>query len=376
MEQTLFPLLSVIIPVYNGADHLEETITHIEKSEYKNLEILVIDDGSTDDSSAIVVGLMQKDERIRYLHQENRGIPAARNMGIEKAAGKYICFCDQDDIVEPCMYSKLIEKMICEHADIGICGTGRECSGKKSVYETVNDGLYSEDEILTHVLYPVLFQGYQYPFVESNDYLYGTVWKCIFDAEFVRKNKLVFKSFVRYEDDWIFVTESLSCADNVVTVNMTGYYWRINVKSESHRTCGLVDMAERLNKLDEYVYGYLRKRIPADVLQCFKDIYTSQHYLEMCDNLICCEKQNKIQVRKQIIKYMRDTDYKSRISCRNYMKKGLIRKNVLYYLLDVGRPNMAIRANSVLKAIENFSNNSSILIKLERSIKLRKNKRK
>ena len=176
------PLLTVVVPVYNGERYLGETIEYILHSEYQNLELLLIDDGSTDKSSVICRQFQALDERVRVVQTENGGIVAARNKGLARAKGDYICFCDQDDIVEPFMYAYLLEKMVVCDAQIGMCSTGRMMDGKKSVYENLADGTYDREDIPEYLLYPLLFRGYEYPFVKQDNYLYGTIWKCIYNS--------------------------------------------------------------------------------------------------------------------------------------------------------------------------------------------------
>lgn len=370
MQDNKMPLLSVIIPVYNGEAYLTETISYIQKSKYYNLEILLIDDGSTDESYNIIQVLMQKDKRIRCFRQENQGIVAARNRGIEKASGKYICFCDQDDLTNVKMYSELLDKIMAAQADMGICSTGRLINGEISVYEVVEDGVYKQDSVLEYVLYPILFQGYQYSFIKGKNYIYGTVWKCIFAADFIRKNDLKFVSFVNFEDDWIFVTKALTCAGKVVSRSIEGYIWRINYSSESHGKVYIQDLLNRIKRLDSYVFEYLEKRISDKyILECFKDVFISQHYLEICDNIINSSKRLRDEDKKQFYRYLYDTDYKQRLICCKYIKSGIVRKKIFYFLLNRGQINIAQRVNLVLKYIEKVSYESVFLSKIERNLK-------
>ena len=98
--------VSVILPVYNGEKYIKETIKSILQSEYRNIEVLIIDDGSTDNSLIYCQQLQQQDDRICIYSKENGGTVSARNYGISKASGKYLCFCDQDDIVDSKCYLK------------------------------------------------------------------------------------------------------------------------------------------------------------------------------------------------------------------------------------------------------------------------------
>ena len=100
--------ISVIVPVYNCAPYVERCIRSILEQTYSNLEIICVDDGSSDDSGKILDVLACEDARIRVIHQKNTGASAARNAGIDVATGELITFVDSDDAIEPDMYETLI----------------------------------------------------------------------------------------------------------------------------------------------------------------------------------------------------------------------------------------------------------------------------
>ena len=108
-QETSKPLISVVVPVYNAAAFLERTVGTIRSQTLKNLEILLVDDGSGDDSAAVCRRLAQEDGRIRAFFKENGGASSARNVGIQNACGKYIGFVDADDLILPDMYERLYE---------------------------------------------------------------------------------------------------------------------------------------------------------------------------------------------------------------------------------------------------------------------------
>ena len=103
------PLISVIVPVYNIMDYLPRCVQSLREQTYRNLEILLVDDGSTDGTGQLCDQLAAQDGRIRVLHKENGGTSSARNLGIEKARGEYLGFVDSDDYVEPDMYMQLYQ---------------------------------------------------------------------------------------------------------------------------------------------------------------------------------------------------------------------------------------------------------------------------
>ena len=102
------PILSVIMPVFNSASFLEESVNSVLSSTFKDLELILIDDGSTDGSSAICDSLASGNERIRVYHQPNCGVSHARNKGLDVAQGSFVAFVDSDDLVDSRMYEKLL----------------------------------------------------------------------------------------------------------------------------------------------------------------------------------------------------------------------------------------------------------------------------
>ena len=117
-EGTHMPLISVIVPVYNIMDYLPRCVQSLGQQTYRNLEILLVDDGSTDGTGQLCDRLAAQDGRIRVLHKENGGTSSARNMGIEKALGEFLGFVDSDDYVEPDMYMQLYR------GERGLAGAG------------------------------------------------------------------------------------------------------------------------------------------------------------------------------------------------------------------------------------------------------------
>lgn len=116
------PLISIIVPVYNILDYLPRCVQSLQAQTYDKIEIILVDDGSTDGTDKLCDQLAEKDERIKVFHKENGGSSSARNLGIAKASGEYIGFVDSDDYVEPNMYEMLyngIEKYHVSVAQIG-----------------------------------------------------------------------------------------------------------------------------------------------------------------------------------------------------------------------------------------------------------------
>ena len=119
------PLVSVIVPVYNTSATLEQCVASILSQTYAHLEIILIDDGSTDGSSALVDKLSRSDRRFQVIHQANQGLSVARNIGLTHAAGDFVTFVDSDDTIEPGLIDALVHQAITDRTKIAIASFAR-----------------------------------------------------------------------------------------------------------------------------------------------------------------------------------------------------------------------------------------------------------
>ena len=115
-------LISVIVPVYNVAQYLEKSIASIQQQTYKNLEIILVDDGATDESGRLCEQIAEQDERVLVYHKENEGLSQARNDGLKQAHGDYVIFIDSDDYIHSEMIASLYQQLVKEDADVSSCG--------------------------------------------------------------------------------------------------------------------------------------------------------------------------------------------------------------------------------------------------------------
>ncbi len=366
-------LLTVVIPVFNGEAVIENTVSQIEKSVYANLEILLVDDGSTDASKEVCMSLQEKDSRVRCIHKENGGIASARNQGLAAARGEYICFCDQDDETEPSMYRTLLDRMKEGCAEIGMCSTGRVIKGRKSIYEQLQDGSYEGEEILQRLLYPLLFRGFSYPFVQDGNYLYGTLWKCIFKRELLERKEITFRSFVHFEDDWLFVTQALAAAKKVITVRKIGYYWVIRETSRSHARLFIEDMPKRLQALDDWEDSYLDKgRIPEDILEEYRRVRWCEHYIWLLENgLPPRNRGSRKTYRKTVRAFITESDYRRQLQAVTLLKGSAFKRKLVLKSLYYGGVRTAFCVNAIVQSCIHLAEKNAVLVKLERKGKLK-----
>lgn len=121
--------VSVIIPVYNVEKYLRECVDSVLAQTYENIEVILVDDGSPDSCPAICDEYAAHDARVRVIHQENRGLSAARNAGLSIAVGAYVAFVDSDDVISPIMYEQLVTAIESENADMAVCEYARDIAG-------------------------------------------------------------------------------------------------------------------------------------------------------------------------------------------------------------------------------------------------------
>lgn len=148
------PLISTIIPVYNVEKYLARCLDSVVSQTYSNLEIVIIDDGSTDCSGEICDRYKEQDQRIRVVHQPNQGQAAARNQGMNVASGEYISFIDSDDWVERGYIETLYKSMSKSNSDIAICGYKRGMAGKyQSKGRKEITKVFQNEEVMEKFLY-------------------------------------------------------------------------------------------------------------------------------------------------------------------------------------------------------------------------------
>lgn len=243
-------LISVIVPVYNAADSLERTVKSITEQTYRNLEILLIDDGSTDESGAILKELSAKDRRIVIVHQENQGVWAARNKGLDLARGESIAFVDADDTIEADYFEVLLDKLREARADIVCCnwaeeaeeGTPSDCLNRLKKIE--NDRRLAEKEV------------YFSEFLDRNEGYIYVVWGKLFRRYYVEQCRFDKLSFA---EDTSFMLHVFSKAPTAVLTTYEGYHYYRGSNSTTVKG-GALNTRSVLDGLSVFHYLYKESR--------------------------------------------------------------------------------------------------------------------
>lgn len=205
-------MISIIVPVYNGEKYIEKCILSIANQTYLNIQIIVVDDGSTDNTVKIVQKLMERDERIMYLYQTNKGVSAARNLALSKAEGEYIGFCDSDDWIESDMYEVLMNNILYHGADISIVQYFLESEEKGIIAPFGNDSvveIYTAEDALKEMCKGCL--------------LLGQLWNKLFKASAISETR--FDESISICEDILFITELMPNVKKVVFENTCKYHY-------------------------------------------------------------------------------------------------------------------------------------------------------
>ena len=141
--------ISIIVPVYRAEKYLNRCVDSILSQTYTALEVILVDDGSPDQSGAMCDGYAKKDSRVKVIHQKNRGVAAARNRGLDMAAGDYITFVDSDDYIDPDMYLSMIRIIREYDCDVVMCDCIKEKGNKSQPYiHDIRSGYYSREQLV------------------------------------------------------------------------------------------------------------------------------------------------------------------------------------------------------------------------------------
>lgn len=205
-------MISVIVPVYNIAEYLPRCLDSILAQTYKELEIILIDDGSTDVSGMICDQYAEKDCRIKVIHKENGGVSSARNVGLDAATGEYIGFVDGDDLLEDKLFEVLLKNAEENQCEISCCQLATiEVDGTvKATYDREAQFM-SRDYIIENYFFDSFIK----------DTMYSQCNK-IFKSSLLQN--LRYKSY-QYGEDILFVFEALECSKGVYYDNYIGYYY-------------------------------------------------------------------------------------------------------------------------------------------------------
>lgn len=296
-------LISIIIPMYNTEKYIGKLLECLEKQTHKNLQIIVINDGSTDNSLKVVQDFAKKDTRIEIICTPNGGVSKARNIGLEKARGKYITFLDSDDYISCDMYEKMIEKMKENNVDVVRCNFSKEdingnIIGCGNMLDISNKILNSE-EIKT-ILIPYIFENK----IETYTPL------LLIKAE-ILKNISRFNPDIRMMEDLLFCLELFLNISSIYLYDYKCYYYLYHLSSSSKARNNIIRNFYDTLKVVSLVEKMLKSsNVNEEVL---KEVYHVYSTMLVKYTLRTFQKEDEFKLSLEKLKELLDNDEVERI---------------------------------------------------------------
>lgn len=213
------PLISISVPVYNVDKYLHQCLDSLLNQTLTDIEIIIVDDGSTDGSSQICDEYANNDRRIKVIHKENGGLALARQAALEVATGKYFCACDADDWVELNMYEQLYNKAEETSADIVMCGYWAEYSNGKQITHHCHVDLENHTDLFGNAM---------------NGILPCQVWNKLFRRDLFTHHHINWEQGINLGEDFFIMLKILQYPIKMVNLNMPLYHYRRIINSTSY----------------------------------------------------------------------------------------------------------------------------------------------
>lgn len=318
-------LISIVIPMYNAQNYIVKLLECLRNQTYKNLEIVIINDGSTDNSLQLVNECIKKDNRIKVISIPNGGVSNARNLGIENTTGEYITFLDADDYIEYDMYEKIMQKINDENVDI---------IRSNFVKEDTNGNLMSTGEILdlsNKVLDNSLIKEKLLPYIFDN--LIPTYTPLIFAKSELIKNKLKFRTDIHMMEDLIFCLELFFSVSKIYFYDFKCYHYVYNMSSSSKTRKNLMRNFNDTIKVVSILEEFLNKQEIDNIL--FSKIYHIYSTMIVKYILRTFQKNDEYTISKgKMIELLEDPRVRSIISRAEFIEDNEYIKTAGNYIKE------------------------------------------
>jgi len=238
-----YELLSVIIPIYNAEKTLQWCLDSVLNQTYRNIEVICVNDGSTDATSNICEKYAIMDSRVKVIHKKNGGVATARNEGMKYISGNYVTFIDQDDWLEKNAYEKMMRYAMEENADLVVCSYSKDT---ESVIKSMRNKIKIHNPITDKNLM------IQYAFERENYRGYAAfVWNKVFKTEIIRNQEILFDTALKRGDDVLFYSQFASAANKAIFVDDNLYHYMQREDSITHQKD-----KNNLHQLSDILIGY------------------------------------------------------------------------------------------------------------------------
>lgn len=280
------PKVSFIVAAYNVEQYLPECIESIQRQTYKDIEIILVNDGSTDKCLDICNEYASTDKRIKVISQENQGANTARNNGLEAAVGEWIYFVDGDDYVSDNICQELFEYMSSKNEIIIFSYSMVKLKGIKKMNHAEHEINLSEEDFTDLQLSALNRLGdykYNYKVFDS-----VSIWNKLYNREFLLRNELRFVDKQPKLQDMTFNLQVYECASRGIYVNKNGYYYRINSGSVSNRY--QQDIIQNFEVINQWLYNFCITHKDKRFIKAYYERIAT--HARTCVVLYLCNKRN------------------------------------------------------------------------------------
>ncbi|MCL2630166.1 MAG: glycosyltransferase [Firmicutes bacterium] len=238
--------------MYNAEKYIEKCLLSVASQTYGNLEIVVVNDGSTDNSLAVVSEFAKADNRIVVINKENGGVASARNAGLDVAIGDYIAFVDSDDYIDSKMYEKLFEAIQNNSADTAFCGFVRVIGDRFVRRHEANIGRLAENPQNIASFFEIKGLKSTSPDSEFTENTMGSTCRVLFNRKLIESSKLRFPQDIFIAEDLVFLLNYLLLCKKVSVVNENLYYYLCNPVSATSKR-----YKKNYLENEKALYGYI-----------------------------------------------------------------------------------------------------------------------
>lgn len=242
------PLVTIIVPVYNAAASLLRCVDSICAQTYTNLEIILVDDGSTDDSLNLCRQCAYRDGRVSVLTQSNSGVSAARNNAIDIASGKYVQFVDSDDWIDEHMTQLLVDRAERKKADLVICHYCR-VDGEKIIVH----GFLQNTACMDRLTFA------KHLMQQPSSFYYGVMWNKLYRRDVIAKHRIFFREQLDWCEDFLFNLTYILSGNRFCAIQTPLYYYVKNDKSLTATTLTPLSSHAIRKQLFEYYKVFFRE---------------------------------------------------------------------------------------------------------------------
>lgn len=321
----MLPKISIIVPVYKIEKDISRCINSIIGNTYQNFELLLIDDGSPDNSGKICDEYAKKDRRIKVIHKENGGVSSARNTGIREASGEYIMFVDGDDWIEENSFEILSKKIETLDSDLFIFGIVKDLYSNNKLIKSEINALVKEENLNIYEL--------------SNkfEYLFNTIrmlppWMYLFKSEILKREDLFFNEELVAYEDFDFNMRYLKNCKNITIIPDIIYHYIIDVNVNQLAKRNKINLVSNMNAVSKSILEFL-DNIQANLnVKEYMYSYIFDLYVLSIKKIAIHRKDIKYIEIRNILKELRNDDI-FRESIEKYGNK-LKFYRIFYYLID------------------------------------------